>query len=48
MPERTKTGNDYVDPRNVLGIIIQADGSPSTAADKSAAWIEPNHFRMIT
>jgi hypothetical protein len=38
---------NYVDPRNVLGI-IQADGSPAAAADKSAAWIEPNLFRMIT
>jgi hypothetical protein len=48
MPERTKKGNDYGDPRNVFGMIIQADGSPSTATDKSAAWIEPNHFHMIT
>jgi hypothetical protein len=38
----------YVDPRNALGTFIQADGSPSAAADKSAAWTEPNHFRMIT
>jgi hypothetical protein len=37
-----------VDPLNVLGMFIQADGSPSAAADKSAAWIEPNLFRMIT
>jgi hypothetical protein len=29
-------------------MFIQADGSPSAAADKSAAWIKPNHFRMIT
>jgi hypothetical protein len=29
-------------------MLIEADGSPSAAADKSAAWIEPNLFRMIT
>jgi hypothetical protein len=26
-----------VDPQNVLGMFIQADGLPSAAADKSAA-----------
>jgi hypothetical protein len=28
-------------------MLIQADGLPSAAADKSAAWIERNPFRMI-
>jgi hypothetical protein len=37
-----------VDRRIFLGFFIQADGSPSAAADKSAAWMAPNHFRMIT
>jgi hypothetical protein len=29
-------------------MFIQADDSLSDAADKSAAWIERNHFRMIS
>jgi hypothetical protein len=39
-----------VDPRNVLGMFIQADGSVAAATrrDKSAAWIEPDLFRMLT
>jgi hypothetical protein len=34
--------------RIVLGRSIQADGLPSPAADKSAAWIKPKNLRLAT